>query len=396
MKRYLQYLCILLALISCGKLTAQERKLRLMLPDKEVSYDVNSAYTRSLSDIIGDATEKMGDDTITEKVGKGLVTYTTQTLIGFWGHEFAHSYGAVNDNHYQQMRLDWDDRIFGVFPKAQFTPDKRDGQSKEVVFTSWSAGLNQQELTARDHYHDHQGTLTLDQAWFWLYNKVEDSRYSFGVGNKGSGLMEMPVWWRQSGKVVTLRPVRDEDPDVIQAFWEHDQLGLGRGEKEMQRRALIADLLTWRTYQSLSAIYSSLSTQTHFFNNSFRIAGHSVRPPYISTFYTLDGVFYDTETDIDNVTVTYGQNPDKKSDYRLGFRLNEIDVSERLRLSPMVYWNHIDGEDGWHIGLELEIPILDNVDLEVNSQWTDNDLIQNEVKRLEKGVRTDIGVVIRW
>ena len=373
------------------------REARLRPPDEDHPVDVNTDYTLALSEELGHLEEGFtaGDRYALVRPGKAVAMLWLHGAISYWSHEMGHAYNTpAKDERGWKMESGWNS---ADLPEVVF---KQGTTTLENQFYSLAAGLNQNENNSQELWK-RTDKITLDRALAFLAFKLDDSTYNIRNTFEEDGeSFRMKYFNRKPGKNEYLYapsiPGETTWNDLRQISRVYEFWGIPGGrEKELERRARIADLATARTWESLWVVGKYLATgQRSSQPLVFDFDGHSLSPPIVSSYFTTRGVFYNGSVKVDEHTVSVGRNVDSP-DWSIGVGLGERQVG-CFSVSPFVAFNRVGGENGFTLGSDIGFELGDNASLVLNVQRSKNDILENDVKIVGNGTDVQVGLRIKW
>src|SRR3989338_2775880 len=375
------------------------REVRLRPPDLDHPVDVNTDYALALSEWIsylGEKTGKHADKYMLTRAGQAVATLWLDGAVSYWSHEMGHAYNVPLD---RDRGWDFEGGTNNAgLPKVDF---KGGTTTLDNDLASVVGGLNKSESNARKLW-ERTDTITLDRATAFLAFKLDDSTYNIRAAyDEDDDFFRIRFFNRLPGKNEYLyaptipREATANDLNKTGVIFEYLGLPLGHGEKEIERRAVVADLLTVRNYESMWAIWKYVVTgQKTSTPLDFDVAGHKVVPPIVGTYLTKRGVFCNADFSVDGNKFSVGRNTDFP-DWRVGVGLGERQVG-CFSLSPFGAFNRIGGEDGFTLGTDIGFELGKNASLVFNLQKSEDDVIENGVKRVRDGTDVQAGWRVKW
>jgi hypothetical protein len=239
-----------------------------------------------------------------------------------------------------------------------------------------------------------------------LLGKVKDVYHILSVGLDD----DWPAWVNDPyvDMIITAQSVgRRSDVDIYVLSLRNR--GITLGKHEFLAQALIADLLSWHTWESILTITDYLKTGRRYRKTKvWRLGGgHELTPPLISCYLTPLGTYYDISsflnpTGPNPVEITLGTDVDFIGDgdvdrWRFGFKYFNLGW-QRARFHPFVYLNTTKSlrYEGISAGLETYLGLSPGCDLRIKLEYNDGDIVENTVKGKDKGFGAVFGIDARF
>jgi hypothetical protein len=392
------------------------RLLTLDFADPLLGYEANSKVWYSLTQALGGVNDTLGvRKGWDEKLwGRGLLAafaLYSSSFLRDYSHEIAHDYVVREHGLFDGFHVDLGDwsRGWPRYEKATIGDDAAYyALPDDELIKSYVDGLDQEEFnTATEWTRCHlMRTNDVVGGMAFLRSKLHDVYYVLLVGTQdarpmwtGNSVAGVNEFARENGLL------NDLDMYTLHLF----NRGIDLKKRDYLAQVLVADLLSWHTWESAAVVVRYLRTGERTrvpsawgFSN-----GHSLTPPLVSCYLTPLGTFYDIQAFLDPagphpVLLSFGTDVDFIGDgrvdrTRLGARYHGL-TAGRLRLDPFAYVN-LSGWDGWEgvsVGAEGYVRLTPKVDLRFKLEYSESDVVENTVKGKDEGFGLTVGLEARY
>ncbi len=391
-------LALTMGCTSVGAERGYTREVRLRPLDLDHPVDVNTDYTLAISEGLGYLEDRFtaGNNHKLTRFGKAVAMLWIHGADAYWSHEMAHGYNVKDDGE-RGWEFENETSSIGL-PRVDF---KGGTTTLENTFDGIAGGLNQSENNALELWK-RTDTITLDRALSFLSFKLDDTTYNFrsDLDAHEDGNVRIKFFNRKPGKNEYLYawPLPKEtelnDLDQIGAIYKYWDAHAD-GPSKIEKRAAVADFLTFRTWESFWSIWRYLRSGERTTKTlTFDVAGHKVSPPLVGSYLTHRGVIYNASFGVDGNVFSVGRNVDLP-DWRVGVKLGEME-RDCFSLSPFAAFNRIGGRNGFTIGSDIGFEVGDNASLVFTLQRSEDDVIENDVRTVTEGTDVQVGLRVKW
>lgn len=383
--------------------------------DPRTSFESNTAAWQTLNQSIAwgiDAlnTSKGWNANLTRRSALFLGSLWLNSMLRFYSHEVAHEYvyrrhgiamkNSLDFNHWKSSYLP------GIYYPAweQRTVDPS-RLSAEDLISATVAGLNQDELNAKAMWSTsfRRNEFSFYDAQAYLLTKVRDVEYIRRSGSEEAPFAPGQQIHQLHHDVYAETPHLFDDVNLYRLALFNN--GITISNRQLLQRALLADALSWHTWETLYAMAAywiqGRASSTVF---SWSIHPHlTVSPPLFSHYMTPEGSFINSTYRIkyhqQRLQLELGaligfQRLHSMQRYRLGFHLLEIRVTPLWHVQPRLYVNGRSGFhfDGFSIGVDQTLSVFQTMALLVDVEYNHNDLFENLLKFKDNGWQAVFGV----
>lgn len=330
------------------------------------------------------------------------------SALRFYSHEAAHEYVyrekdfAIDDGlDFQHWKSSY---IPGVFyPAWKQTPLDPVLLTDDELILATVAGLNQDEINAAVNWHavSGRGVLSFYDSQAFLLTKLRDVHYIVKSGSDerpfASG-MRLPQLYRA---VADRAPRLYDDVNLYRLALLNN--GLAITNDQLLKRSLLADALSWRTWESFYALFAFLfrgqpAVRTTFFHR--RNLG--LTPPLISHYLMISGSYFNASLDVIigeyRLNLAFGaaigfHHSFQKQGFRFGGALHDIHLKNRWAMTPFLFLNRQNQKlSGASVGLRNSILLTHRLSVLVDFEYNRNDILENSVKLKKHGFHSIIGL----
>ncbi len=374
--------------------------------------DANSRFFCSMDQIFGRLSDRAGvlrglDGQFGGRLALTALAMWTARGMSYYSHEAAHDRILREGGLNEDLSLDLGNWANG-WPEydllAMTPPAFAAVLGDDAFFEMYVAGLNQNEFNGvrewlraglRGEIDTHNGTS-------FLFEKLYDLGYTAGTGLKDRRPLTPPASFQDAADYITANGLEGDVDDYVICLMVND---VDLNKKEYLAQVLLADLLSWHTWESVRAIGRYLHTGERTARlATWRVSDRlEMTPPLISCYITPLGTFYDVAAILNPsgsrpVTVSAGTDVDfigggKVDRLRLGAQMHGMGHGW-FALSPFVYLNSssADGHEGASIGVEGLFRFHPRMRLRVRLEHNEGDVIENTVKGKDEGFRATFGL----
>jgi len=354
-----------------------KRKLILDFQNPIENFEANSSLWFTANQIAGKGNDLLGikcglDENLLGRIALLSLDFYTDHITTITSHELSHIREGKESNIYSvKFELNSFDFTQNFPGRFKNTPTIEQDLREKI------AGLNQNEYNSYILFKNNLDTLTFDNGITFLVTKFLDSYYNLSNRHKA------------------------DEGDVKQYIALLNQKDINLSRKEYLAQTLIADLLSFYTYDSLSSIGNYLLTGERTTDvTPLNIGSTELTPPLINHYLTTNGSFYNITTVINPqgehpLELSLGTDIDFIGDgnvdrLRFGGQYHQINLGKGKhapKISPFVYCNFNKSFDpkGISLGTELAIPLTKSSYISIKADYDKNDILENRIKGKDNG-----------
>lgn len=357
-----------------------ERNIILDFASPETNAEANSHLDYSLNQAIGKASDHAGiawgfDKSLEGRLALSGAHIFPSFLTKYWSHEFGHVRAAL-DAGATKYWFEYSSNL--LVPRMVNFEFSSPITLDENLLVS-AGGLNQDELNAYTFWRqsNRRKIVTFDDGINFLLRKGWDIRYNLGSGNDSF----------------------DDVNNIVNLLKEK---GFRFSKKDHLVQALVADLLSAQTYDSILAVGNYLFNGERSIKPlTFDVGGVEVTPPLINYYITTKGPLFIATSRLDSpkvlpVELSVGSTADKRY-WRLGAQVDVEAIPGVLYFSPFAALNNSGKGTSVSGGAELELRVADRVSLNGKVEYVpDSDIYKSDVLGKREGVNALAGAKITW
>jgi len=320
-------------------------------------------------------------------------------MLRYYSHEMAHEYLYRNSDatiHSGPELNRWTSSYLPGFyyPFWQKSAAESASFSDDQLLLAIAAGLNQDELNARTVWRNDLAGRYIDyyNALSFLLTKFRDDAYILSSGSDERPFASGQKVDHLSQAVFADSPQLYDDMNLYRLALLNQGIEVSNGR--LLRQSLAADLLTWKTWQSIYTLFQFIRGESSPKNIRMPL-------PLISYYLTPSGGFYNLEfpLNLSNhqlLILNFGVQPLQQTGFnrplRFGAEFSALHLGSRLELAPFAYWtlNNQVG-DGVSVGVNSYWYLHQNTALWLLFEYHQNDLLQDIVKSEKQGARFRLG-----
>jgi len=389
-----------------------ERRVSLDFANPLLTFEANANATYSLTQMVGllgGGRPSDADRSVWTRSAVALGTVYLTAALRHYSHEIAHEYegreyGLFSGGHVDLS--DWGDG-WPIYVQPVYDPLVA-FISEDDLFKSYLDGLNQNEYDSRVTWvrSCRASAMAIQDASLGFLGKLTDVYHVLHVGLED----DWPTWVDDpyvDMVFMAQNSGRQSDADLYVLSLRNR--GITLRKRDYLAQALIADLLSWHTWEGIFCVADYLRTgQRYRKTRTLRFKnGHEITPPLISCYLTPLGTYYDMASFLDPagahpMKITLGTDVDFIGDgdvdrWRFGLQYFNLGW-ERLRFHPFVYLNSRKSlrYEGISVGLETYVEVSPGYDLRIKLEHNDGDIVENTVKGKDKGFGAVFGIDARF
>ena len=385
------------------------RTLRLDFRSPLLTCEANSNFEFSMDQLFGRTGERLADSGAGDSAaGRSLLaalSFWSAGCLMYYSHEVAHDHVRRAHGHLGGVSLDWSDwsHLCPLYVQSEcdYTLYDHDEVHRIIV-----GGLNQNEYNARARWQHgcRTGATDLQASASFLCGKLRDLAQVLSLG------LEDERFFSPGMDIHLLVPMVPDhlwsDVDLYTLLLYNEGIDLPKRDYFIQ--VLLADLLSWHTWQSVAHVAGYVSTGRRARRVTVvRLWGVAVTPPFISHYLTPKGSFFDMSavanpggrrpvllsvgTDVDRIG--YGEVD------RLRFGAVAYDLgTARVKIDPFVFVNTDRSlrYEGISCGVEVRPRLAPGLYLRLRLEYNENDVVENMVKGEKNGVGFVSGIEYRF
>jgi hypothetical protein len=320
-------------------------------------------------------------------------------MLRYYSHEMAHEYLYRNSGapiHSGPELSQWTSSYLPGFyyPLWQKNAVESVSFSDDQLLLAIAAGLNQDELNARTVWRNDLTGRYIDyyNALSFLLTKFRDDAYILQSGSDERPFAPGQKIDHLSQAVFADSPQLYDDMNLYRLALLNQGIEVNNGK--LLRQSLAADLLTWKTWQSIYAVFQ-------FIRGGGSLKNIKIPLPLISYYLTPSGGFYNFEFPLHMahnrlMLVNFGIQSVKQTalnrPLRFGAEFSALHLGSRLQLAPFAYWTlNTQIDDGFSVGVNSYWHFHQSTALWLLFEYHQNDVLQDIVKSEKPGARIRIG-----
>lgn len=352
--------------------TEFKREVNIDLVNPVENSDANAKLYLSLTELSGKGLDVLNkkfslDNYLAGRIGQIFADMYATGFLGYYSHEFAHTREWLRYGKYG-WKVDWADWSLLVphFRSSVYYIPTNNQKLRLVA-----AGLNQEEEDASLVNQKTLRKLPFDQGISFLFRKFSTATYDIYSSSAGLDV--------------------DNLGDIGLYSLELKKAGINLGSGDIKAQAAIASLLSFKSWDSLAAIYQYLANGRRVSNSTLLdLYGNKVSPPIFQYIMTPRGGYYNlTSTLISGSGTTtefsFGTDldflwPGKVDNLRFGAKVNNLFSIGPIEFSPFGYLNVKRTELsylGYLAGIEAEWKITKEFSFTGKVSSSDNDLVED-------------------
>jgi len=375
-------------------------------------YDANTRFFYSMNQLFGRLNDNAGvlrgmDEELGGRLALTALAFYAAYGMRYYSHEVAHDYGERENGLVDGIPLDlgdwsrwWPEYEVSMPPSAIYWAV----MSEAKAFKAYLDGLNQNEFNSRRNWEllGLRSRTDLQCSVAFFMNKLRDLEYIAFSGLDDKRPATPPSSFGDAVSYINTNGLFDDVDDYVICLMVND---VDLSKREYFAQVLLADLLSWHTWESVRAIGRYLRTGERTMRlATWRVSDRlEITPPLISCYITPLGTFYDIAAILNPsgprpVTVSVGTDVDfigagKVARLRLGAQVHGLGRGW-FALSPFAYLNssRADGHEGASIGIEGLFRFHPRMRLRMRLEHNEGDVIENTVKGKEEGLTATFGV----
>jgi hypothetical protein len=390
-----------------------ERRVSLDFANPLLTYEANANALYSLTQMVGllgGRRESDADRSVLARTALALGTVYLTAALNYYSHEIAHEYEDREYGFRTGFHVDINDWGLG-WPRYAprpvggiWAPWFRDADR----FKLFVDGFNQNEYSSRTTWEGscRASAIAIQDASLGFLSKLSDVYLTSQAGLED----DWPTWVDDPYvDMLGMAQLEGRWADVDVYVLSLRNRGITLGKRDYLVQALVADLLSWHTWESILCMADYVRTgQRYRKTGTWPLAGgHEITPPLISCYLTPLGTYYDMASFLDPagahpMKITLGTDVDFIGDgdvdrWRFGLQYFNLGW-ERLRFHPFVYLNSRKSlrYEGISVGLETYVEVSPGYDLRIKLEHNDGDIVENTVKGKDKGFGAVFGIDARF
>lgn len=323
----------------------------------------------------------------------------SNAMLRYYSHELAHEYLYRNSGASLRSGPSLDHWTSSYLPGFYYPLWRKnaiasDAFTDDQLLFAIAGGLNQDEWNARTIWRDDLAGRPTDyyNALSFLLTKFRDIGYILSSGSDERPFAPGQKIDHLSESVYLFSPRLYDDINLYRLALLNQ--GVEVTSASLLRQSLAADLLTWKTWQSIYAVYQFIRCEGSPKNIRIPL-------PLISYYLTPSGAFYNLEFPLNLshdrlLLLNFGVQPDRKTAYnrpiRLGIEFSAVPVKSLLEVAPFVYWTlNTQINDGFSIGFNSFCHVRQNMDIWLLFEYHQNDVLENTIKGEKQGAQFRLG-----
>ncbi len=327
--------------------------------------------------------------------------------LRFYSHETAHEYVYRHKNLAIDSGLDFlhwkSTTIPGFFyPAWKQSPLDPALLADDELILATVGGLNQDEINAARNWRavSDRGVLSFYDSQAYLLTKLRDVQY---ILQSGSDERPFAPGMRtdQLHRAVAVRtPHLYDDVNLYRLALLNN--GFDITNDQLLKRSLLADALSWRTWESFYALFAYLFRgRAAVPVVSFRRYGLAITPPLISHYLMTDGSYFNVSLDAavgeHRLNFAFGAvigfDASQKQGVRFGVASGAVHLTDRWATAPFLFLNRRRQKfSGISLGLRNSLLLTQRLSLLVDFEYNRNDILQNGVQLKKDGFYSTIGL----
>ncbi|MHC5053649.1 MAG: hypothetical protein ACYTKD_02905 [Planctomycetota bacterium] len=388
------------------------RPLTLDFASPLEGFDANARFFYSMNQLLGRLNDSAGvlrgmDEESGGRLALAALAVYTAYGMRYYSHEIAHDHALRSHGLGEHVSLDFGSWHSG-WPEYEMigitTSSYAALLGDAAIFERYLAGLNQDETDSRLAWASSAdcGTVDLQGAASFLVQKARDLGYIATTGLTDRRPSAPPLTFEDAADYVTANGLEGDVDDYVICLMVN---GVDLSKEEYLAQVLVADLLSWHTWECVRAVGRYLRTGERTMRlATWRVSDRlEMTPPLISCYITPLGTFYDVAAILDPagarpVTVSVGTDVDfigggKVDRLRFGAQVHGVGRGP-CALAPFAYLNasRADGHEGASVGVEGLFRFHPRMRLRVTLEHNEGDVIENTVKGKEEGFWATLGL----
>ncbi len=368
-------------------LNLEPRDFHLDFHDPITNFEANSNLKYSIDQLVGKSSDWManegGDKHIIPRLAQLPFIFYLGQVSRFTSHELGHLRAGKKAG-----KSNWDGEIHD-FLFFQGNPDFGYTSDVDKKLEFFVGGLNQDEYNAYTITKNNPTRISFDEGINFLTTKFRDVFYNLSSREK-----------YKQGRV-------RKDPEAYTFFLK--KKGINLSQDELLLQSLTADILSLQTYDSIASLYNYIINGKRYTDRiTLNLGNSQITPPIFSHYLTPKGSFFDISSTINPsgknpIDLHIGTDADFIGDgnlnhLRFGGRYNDIPIIKGLSLSPFFSLNldKSGNYEGILSGAEAKYKIFERLGIRAKVQYSENDLIENEVKGRDRGINFQLGLDFKW
>ncbi len=384
------------------------------------SFEANSSYWLMFNEGVGKASDLLGqelnlDDHWSFRVGFFLLQGYLGECSNYLSHEVAHGFYSAKKSG--NGMSEWREFELGIPDDGiTFFRNTKNMDVKFLVHTldidgflkSITSGINQQEENTRLLHEEcvHEDRIFFDEGWLFVANKLHPLRYI--LKEKDYKKADIRAWYSGAERI----------PDPVGYAEGLKFKGIKVSKKDLLTQSGIAVFGSLPLYYNLYAVGNYLATGERSVGQaeiSTPIGGITL--PLINYYLTKNGGFYNVSAFVraKNGMLFEGEfgidadfiGEGRVNTFRFGAKAYDIaflDWKYFPRISPYAYVNFKKEElvyDGVLAGSEITLPFYYDDEgrrgsLVTKIEYSDNDIIENDIKLESLGWNVSVGLRFKF
>jgi hypothetical protein len=392
------------------------RTLLFELDDPRSSFDANTATWQMLNGWIARGadhlTTKRENDTGWARLGIFTAGLYLNSMLRYYSHEIAHEYvyrhnhiSVSNSLNMQQWKSSY---IPGLYYPAwrQNSLDPASLNDDEIL-ASITSGLNQDKLNATATWLalNLRGSYSFYEAQAYLLTSLRDIDYIIRSKSEETPFPPGMQIHQLQQNIFADHPHLYDDVNLYRLMLLNSDTQISN--RQLLNRSLFASVFSWQTWESFYAIANYLhhgqSTTPVIFTIGEKIR---ISPPLFSHYLANGSSFMNSLFMIkvadQNLHFELGSKLgflklNAFENWRIGVKVYNISLTNSFGIQPFIYLNahNIQNFAISSVGLEGILNVTPSIGVWAGIQFNKDDILENEIKAYNPGIRSRFGLRIQ-